>query len=214
MKNNVLGLYNHNLRSYKFVDKSFNEGEKVVGILHATGTGKTLNALQLALDNRDKRIIYLTPYNSIIEHIKEVIREFPELDIDRDFGHVRFLTYSSLVNMTKDELKSLDMDMLILDEFHHIGAPVWWNRIETILESHPDLLVFGMSAYSIRDRGTAYERDLAEDGGNELFSDKIVSTYDLIDAMIDGVLPVPLYKGAHIHLENMVEKIEKWLFLK
>lgn len=199
MKNNVLGLYNHNLRSYKYVDKSFNEGEKVVGILHATGTGKTLNALQLALDNRDKRIIYLTPYNSIIEHIKEVIREFPELDIDRDFGHVRFLTYSSLVNMTKDELKSLDMDMLILDEFHHIGAPVWWSRIETILESHPELLVFGMSAYSIRDRGTAYERDLAEDGGNELFSDKIVSTYDLIDAMIDGVLPVPLYKG-HIFI--------------
>lgn len=207
--NNVLGLYNHNLVSYQRVNKAYNLGEKVVGILHATGTGKTLNALQLALDNKDKKIIYLTPYNSIIEHIKEVIREFPELDIDRDFGHVRFLTYSSLVNMTKDELKSLDMDMLILDEFHHIGAPVWWNRIETILESHPDLLVFGMSAYSIRDRGTAYERDLAEDGGNELFSDKIVSTYDLIDAMIDGVLPVPLYKGAHIHLENMVEKIEK-----
>jgi hypothetical protein len=27
--------------------------------------------------------------------------------------------------------------------------------------------------------------------------------------MLDGVLPVPVYKGAHLHLENMANKVEK-----
>lgn len=209
MKNNVLGLYDHNLESYKKVKKAFDEGEKIVGIIHATGTGKTLNALQLALDNKDKNIVFFTPYNSIIEHIKEVIGENPDVDIEKDFGHVKFMNYASLVNMTPKELKEMDIDMMILDEFHHIGAPVWGERIETILETHPELLIFGMSAYSIRDRGTAYERDLAEPNSDELFSDKIVSTYDLVDAMLDGVLPVPVYKGAHLELEKMADMLEK-----
>ena len=208
MENNILGLYDHNLESYKKVREAFLSGERIVGIIHATGTGKTLNALQLALDNKDKNILYLTPYNSIIEHIKEVIGENPNVDINRDFGHVKFMNYASLINMSKEELAELDVDMLILDEFHHIGAPVWGNRIDMLIETHPELLIFGMTAYSIRERGTAYERDLAEEGGDELFSDKIVSTFDLVDAMLQGILPVPNYKSAHIGLLELATKIE------
>ena len=82
MENNILGLYNHNLKSYIKVREAFLEGEKIVGIIHATGTGKTLNALQLALDNKDKNIIFFTPYNSIIEHVKELINDNPNVDIE------------------------------------------------------------------------------------------------------------------------------------
>ena len=48
-KNNfdVVGLYEHNIDSYKKVKQAFARGEKVVGIVHATGTGKSYNALQL-----------------------------------------------------------------------------------------------------------------------------------------------------------------------
>ena len=207
--NNVLGLYDHNLESYKKVDEAFKSGERIVGIVHATGTGKSLNALQLALDNKDKKILYLTPYNSIIEHINEIIEDNPNVDLERDFGHVTFANYASLINMSRSEIEALDVDMVILDEFHHIGAPVWGDRINTLLETHSNLLVFGMTAYSVRDRGTAYERDLAEAGGDELFSDKIVSYFDLADAMIEGVLPVPLYKSAHVGLLEMAEDLEK-----
>ena len=214
MENNILGLYNHNLKSYIKVREAFLEGEKIVGIIHATGTGKTLNALQLALDNKDKNIIFFTPYNSIIEHVKELINDNPNVDIDKDFGHVKFMNYSSLINMSRNELAELNVDLMILDEFHHIGAPVWGERINYILETHPELLVFGMSAYSIRDRGTAYERDLAEPNGDELFSDKIVSTYDLVDAMMDGVLPVPIYRGAHLEIPKMILELEDKLLSK
>ena len=101
--------------------------------------------------------------------------------------------------------------MLCLDEFHHIGAPVWGDKVNTIVNTHPNMKVFGMTAYTIRDRGTVYERDMALPGGNELFSDKIVSTYDLVDAMIDRVLPIPNYKSAYLRLNEDLLELEQQL---
>ena len=53
-----LGLYDHNIRSYEKIKQQF-EKDNIAAIVHATGTGKSFNALQLALDNKDKKIIYV-----------------------------------------------------------------------------------------------------------------------------------------------------------
>ena len=207
---NTIGLYEHNTESYTKVNEAYKE-ENIVGIVHATGTGKSYNALQLAFDNKDKKIIYVAPSNGIIEHIKEIIEENPNLDFERDFSHVEFRTYQSFINMSREELSNLEVDMLIVDEFHHIGAPVWGARIEDIIKTHPNIKVFGMTAYTVRDRGTNYERDMANPETNEIFSNKIVSRYDICDAMIDGVLPKPIYKSAYVKLEDTAEKLEEKL---
>ena len=206
----TIALYEHNAESYTKVNEAFKE-ENIVGIVHATGTGKSYNALQLAFDNKDKKIIYVAPSNGIIEHIKEIIEENPNLDFDRDFSHVEFRTYQSFINMSREELSNLHVDMLIVDEFHHLGAPVWGARIEDIIKTHPNIKVFGMTAYTVRDRGTIYERDMANPETNEIFSNKIVSRYDICDAMIDGVLPKPIYKSAYVKLEDTAEKLEEKL---
>ena len=212
MNNNykTIGLYEHNAESYSKVSEAFKD-ENTVGIVHATGTGKSYNALQLAFDNKDKKIIYVTPSNGIIEHIKEIIEENPNLDLKKDFSHIEFRTYQSFINISREELTNLDVDMLIIDEFHHLGAPVWGARIEDIIKTHPNIKVFGMTAYTVRDRGTIYERDMTNTETNEIFSNKIVSRYDLCDAMIDGVLPKPIYKSAYVKLENTAEKLEEKL---
>lgn len=205
-----LNLYNHNKKAYESVKKAF-EKENIVGIVHATGTGKSYIALKLALDNKNKKITYIVPSNSIIEHINEIIEQN---ELHEDMKHVEFRTYQSFVNMSEKELSELNLDMLILDEFHHIGAPIWGARINKIIETHDDLKVFGMSAYTIRDRGTINERDLANPETNELFSNKIVSRYDLCDAIIDGILPKPIYKSAYIKLSETLTKIEEKLETK
>ena len=204
---NLLGLYNHNIESYEKIVKAF-EKENIVGIVHATGTGKSYNALQLALDNKDKKIIYITPSNGIIEHLKKIINDNPNLDIEKNFPNLEFRTYQSLINLSKEELSNLPCELLILDEFHHLGAPVWGSRINTLIETHENIKVLGMTAYTIRDRNTPYERDMANPDTNELFSNKIVSRYDLCDAMIDGLLPKPIYKTAYTNLLEIEEHIE------
>ena len=212
MSNNefqAVGLYNHNADSYRIVKSVFESGEDIVGIVHATGTGKSYNALQLAYDNKDKKIVYIVPSNGIIDHIKKIIENNPNLDLKRDFPNLEFRTYQSFISLDEEEIASINCDLLILDEFHHIGAPVWGARINTMVETHPDMKIFGMTAYTVRDRGTLYERDMANPDTDELFSGKIESRYDLCDAMIDGVLPKPVYKSAYTNLIGLESKLEE-----
>ena len=77
---NIVGLYPHNIISYKKIKEAYDKKEKVVSIVHATGTGKTYNALQLAYDNKDKRIVYIAPSEAIIEHVKNLINANPNLN--------------------------------------------------------------------------------------------------------------------------------------
>ena len=115
-----IGLYYHNADSYDKVKEAYQNGEKVVGIVHATGTGKSFNALQLALDNKDRKIVYVVPSKGIIDHLKEIINSNPNLDFDRDFPNLEFRTYQSFISLEKHEIEDINCDLLILDEFHHI----------------------------------------------------------------------------------------------
>ena len=206
----TVGLYEHNAKCYKEVKKAYESGENVVGIVHATGTGKSYNALQLAYDNKDKKIVYIVPSNGIIEHIEKIISNNPNLDFKRDFPNLELRTYQSLVSLSKEELKKIECDILIIDEFHHMGAPIWGAQVKAMIETHEDIKIFGMTAYTVRDRNTPYERDMANPNANELFSNKIVSRYDLCDAMMDGILPIPVYKSSYITIED-IEDVENRL---
>ena len=205
---NELHLYEHNKESYEKVQEAFDNGEKVVGVVQATGTGKTYQAVNLALKNPHKKVVFLAPSNSILEHVLEIIKE-NGYDYERDFANLTLMSYQSLVNLSRSELESLSVDILVLDEFHHIGAPVWGEKVNSLIETHPELQILGMSAYTVRDRGTIYERDMANPDGGELFSNKIVHRYDIPDAMLDGVLPTLTYRTAYTKLENTLKALEE-----
>ena len=204
----IVGLYEHNIEIYKKIKEKLKDNH-IVSIIQATGTGKTYNALQLAYENKDKKIIYLVPSNSIIEHIEEIIEENPKLNLEKDYPNLIFKTYQSLVDMSEKELENLDVDLLIIDEFHHIGAPIWGTRTNKIIETHKKMKVLGMTAYTVRDRGTIYERDMVGEG--EVFSNSVASNYDICDAIIDGVLPKMRYKSGYIYLEKTEIALEKRL---
>ena len=206
--NNKLNLYEHNEETSSKVFDAFDKGEKRVAIVQATGTGKSYIALNLLLKYKDKKVLYIVPSNAIIEHLKEIISK-NNLSIEKDFPNLEFKTYQSLINLSKEELSKLNVDLLVTDELHHLGAPVWGKRITDIVETHPDMLLFGMTAYTVRDRATAYERDMTNPETNELFSGKVVSYYDLCDAMIDGILPKPIYKSVYTNLLVLADQLEK-----
>ena len=205
--NNILNLYEHNIEAFNRVLNAYNYGEDKVAILQATGTGKSYVALRLAYEYKDKKVLYISPSEAIIEHIKNIINN-NGLDINRDFLNLKFRTYQSLINLSREEIVDLDVDLLITDELHHLGALVWGNRINTIVDTHPNMLLFGMSAYNVRDRGTIYERDMTNPDTDELFSGKVVNYYDLCDAMIDGVLPKPIYRSAYVRLYDYEKYLE------
>ena len=206
---NNFNLYPHNKESYEKIKEGF-KTSNIVGIVHATGTGKSFNALEYVSDNTNENILYVVPSLGIIEHLKTIVA-LNGFDLEKDFPNLKFCTYMSFVNLSRKELKNIKVDTLILDEFHHLGAPVWGARINTLIETHPNIKVLGMTAYTVRDRNTSYERDMANPDTDELFSNHIVSRYDLCDAMVDGVLPKPIYKTAYVNLIEDVDYLEKRL---
>ena len=205
---NILDLYEHNIETFEKVKNAFENGESRVAILQATGTGKSYVSLRLSYEYKDKKVLYISPSEAIIEHLKNIINNNPNLNLERDFPNLEFRTYQSLINLSREELSKLDVNLLITDELHHLGAPVWGKRINDIVETHPNMLLFGLSAYTVRDRGTIYERDMTNPETEELFSGKVVSNYDLCDAMIDGVLPKPIYKSAYTRLLSLTNELE------
>ena len=206
--NKGLDLYKHNEEAYRKIDNAYQSDEDVVGIVHATGTGKSYLALNLAYHNQNKKVVYIVPSNGIIEHLENIIKE-SGLNKEKDFANVEFRTYQSLINLSLEEMENIDCDLLILDEFHHLGAPIWGARTKTFIETHPNIKIFGMTAYTVRDRNTSYERDMANPETDELFSNKIVSRYDLCNAIIDGILPQNIiYKTSVINLEEILKKLE------
>ena len=203
-----LDLYKHNDEAYRKIENAYQNGEDVVGIVHATGTGKSYIGLNLVYHNQDKKVVYIVPSNGIIEHLENIIKE-SGLSKEKDFANVEFRTYQSLINLSIEDMENIDCDLLILDEFHHLGAPVWGARTKTFIETHSNIKIFGMTAYTIRDRNTSYERDMANPETDELFSNKIISRYDLCDAIIDGILPQNItYKTSVIGLEEILKKLE------
>ena len=202
-------LYPHNKACYEKIKEGF-KTSNIVGIVHATGTGKSFNALEYVSDNTNENILYVVPSLGIIEHLKNIIAT-SGFDLEKDFPNLKFCTYMSFVNLSREELKNIKVDTLILDEFHHLGAPIWGARINTLIETHSNIKVLGMTAYTVRDRNTPYERDMTNPDTDELFSNHIVSRYDLCDAMVEGVLPKPIYKTAYVTLIEDVDYLEQRL---
>ena len=196
-------LRKHNLKAYMKVVREFEKSNRV-GIVHATGTGKSFIALQLMYDNSDKKIKYLVPRTGIGDQIEEHINGLSENAKEEYFKNVEILTYQKLINMSREEIKNLEIDYLIVDEFHHL-AKVWKNAIDLLIETHPNLKIFGMTATPVRSRGTFKQENV----GDTFFYGHIASTYTLAQAIANGVLMPPIYKGAVYMLEEKLNETQE-----
>ena len=66
--------------------------------------------MKLIEDNPDKKAIYLAPSLGIL------------LQLKTPNGQTIKMTYQTLARLDDEEIKNLGIDLIILDEFHHIGV--------------------------------------------------------------------------------------------
>lgn len=158
-------LFRHNQVAYKNArDMMLRTGKAAV--IHPTGTGKSFIAFQLALDEPNKRICWLSPSEYIFKTQLENLAQanggiVPE--------NIQFFTYAKLPLLTEQEIAGIKPDYIVLDEFHRCGAQVWGAGVKALLESYPDAFLLGLSATNIRYLDN--QRDMAD----ELFAGNIAS---------------------------------------
>ena len=193
-------LRKHNEETYGKIQEGFKRSKKVA-VIHPTGTGKSFLALKLLEDNRDKKAIYIAPSNAILHTVKKNIFE-SEMDM-LDFPNLKRITYQKLMKLSDEEIEKLGADIVILDEFHHCGAPEWGEGVDRFLEKNPDAQVLGLSATPIR--YFDYSRDMAE----ELFGDNIASEMSLEDAINSGILPRARYVSALYEFDEELRRMQE-----
>ena len=201
MESNNVHLLPHNEEAFIKLKKCL-EDNQLVAINHATGTGKSFIILKYLYENKDKRILFLSPSYPINDQLLQ--EHTKELSIDvKEFSKIDTLIYRSLLKMNMDEL-ARNYDIIVLDEYHRCGAKKWGIKVNELLEcvkqKHPETKVIGTTATEIRYLDN--ERNM----NNILFDGVCASTLTLADAMLREILPVPIYINSLVELSVEYER--------
>lgn len=192
----ALRLYRHNFTAYRAVVKKLKEEGKAC-VVHPTGTGKSYIAFKLIEEHPEHQFLWLGPSAYIYQVQMDKLKRKQGIT----FVNVQFRTYAWLMK-NEEEIENMQPNLIVLDEFHRVGARHWGESIQKLIEQNPKAYVFGMTATNIRYLDN--RRDMAK----ELFDNRIASEFDLIEAMVRGYLPVPTYIICSYYYEEKYREYE------
>ena len=184
----------HNLEAYQEINKLLESGIKKIAIPRATGSGKTYIIGALAEKYNNEKKLVLEPTRPLLNNIKETFDEFGIENTD-------FLTYQKLIRMSDEDIVAMDYKVIFLDECHHGTAPVWGLKIDCLMKTHLDSIIFGTSATTVRNDGV----NVVE----SLFDGNAVGELPLSTAIARNVLPCPHYITAIYRLDDEFERLKK-----
>lgn len=167
--------------------------------MHPTGTGISSIGFKLCEDNPDKRMLWLSPS----EYIFRTQLENQAAAGGEVLENITFLTYAKLMLLSDDEIRDLQPDMEIFDEYHRAGAACRGQGIARLRGMFPDAPMLGLSATNIRYLDN--QRDMAE----ELFDGCVASEMTLSEAIVRGILNPPRYILSIYFYQKDLEKYEK-----
>lgn len=201
---NKIELFEHNEIAYEKLSQLLSTSQMGT-INHATGTGKSFIALKYLYDNRDKKILYLSPTYPIFTQLVKTHMKKLNIDIN-DFHTFDHMIYRSLLGIDMKKLAE-NYDIIVLDEYHRCGAKEWGKKVVELLEiikkKYPDHKVIGLTA--TEKRYLDNERDMNQ----ELFDGSCASTLTLADAIIRGILPSPVYINTMLNCKEKVEELRR-----
>ena len=213
-------LYEHNQQPYiKLVDAIEKNGKGCA--VHATGTGKMYLAIKWLNDNPDEPFVYIAPTNVILNKFVDNLIEvyFPDKAdklkklaledeikyLEQNLGFdLHLYTYAKINRMSTEEMEKVNASHIVLDEFHRCGADKWGKSVNEFLRINSNAKVMGLSATPIR----------PSDGKNmveEMFDGKMASELTLVDALEQGILPLPVMINAIYSFEDEIVSLESQL---
>ena len=190
----MVKLYEHNLEAFQEINKMLESGIKKIAAPRATGSGKTYLMGALAEKYNDNKKLVLEPTRPLLDSIKEKFEEFGIENTD-------FMTYQKLIRMSDEDIAAMDYKLIFLDEAHHGVAPVWGQKIDCLMSTHSDSIIFGTSATTVRNDGV----NVVE----TIFEGNAIGELPLSTAIARKVLPCPHYITAIYRLDDEFEKLKR-----
>ena len=188
-----LNLRPHNKRSYQALSEELNQTNRAC-IVQATGTGKSYVLAQFISDRINQKALLLAPTHYILNQFRQ--------GFHWRMKNVILMTYAKLLRLSKEDIKALEIDYCIMDEFHRTGAEGTNSVIESLLSIYPDIPVIGVSATPKR----------YSDGRNmvdELFNSKIAFQLSLPKAIAKEIVRAPQYISALYSIDRDIDEIKQ-----
>lgn len=187
-------LFNYNIKAIDEAKRYLNEFKKV-SINNATGLGKTLIVKEIMKTKEFNSILYLAPSDEILRQSMN------------SFGDRFNVEYKTFAKMHYNrEMCFNQYNLIIIDEYHRVGAPKWEDTIKTLLENNKESYLIGLTATYVR------YLDNARDMRAELFQDKFVSEITVNEALARRILTTPTYVysvySINYEKRNLIERIK------
>lgn len=178
-------LMDHNTRIYDSLYDNLMENDILLYVT-ATGTGKSYVAGKFIQDNGFKALI-ICPKISICNNWQKLV----DCDV---------MTYSKFSMFSKENIleQVAEYNIIIIDEAHHSGAPVWKKNIIHVMKNIQKLniKILGLTADPNR------YNDISSDITSEIFNNNIMYGYSLEDSIKNNILPNFSYVSALFSLPD------------
>lgn len=199
----MLQLYPHNQEALDEIEAAWTLSDKACTI-RCTGSGKAFITFALAQRHPNRRFGVLGPSPRIFqEQMKAALHSDPTFDA----SNIEFSSYIKARNRgdAGQDVFEHKVDMIVLDEFHHCGAPKWSLGVDYATAQNPGAFLLGMSATPTR------FSDSGRDMSDELFDGKIIAELPLPDAWDGNIVPTPRYFAGTYDVDEFMRPYENTL---
>lgn len=192
----TINLEEHNIKTYEVIQKSLKE-KNHIGVVQATGTGKSYIIAKTIVDDDFKKVLFLAPSLYIINQFKENFSDIAD--------KITFMTYKKLSYIKDLEgfLMRNNFDIVILDEYHRCGAKTWGAATKNLLSIYSDKKVLGVTATPVR------FLDNCRDMTKELFDSEPVVELSLLKAIEQNIIKKPKYIISYYNVEGSIYELNK-----
>ncbi len=179
-------------------------------VVATMGIGKSALATSTIVDYADKKIIFASPRNLLLEEIQGHLINMG-YDLKRDFTDLKFYTYAQLHAMIKKGIVP-DFNLLICDEFHAIAKNKQYESISKLFVYDQDKKYLGLSATPIL-QWDYEDEDISDEKikrrvnmANTLYDGNVSFFYSLNDAFTNGLFTIPEYYEFFVISKNAREE--------
>ncbi len=128
----MIELYPHNQRAYDALCAMLDERGKAC-LVQPCGTGKAMIGFHYTEDHPRERVLWLSPSDYIFSEQNANLKR----EGGAPLSNVEQMTYAAAMARAKRGERMPHADAIILDEFHHCGAPEWSKGVVAVLERSP-----------------------------------------------------------------------------
>lgn len=184
-------LFPHNQITFESIMDLCMENSRIC-VPQATGTGKTFLEARILEEFSESKGIIFAPRNEILDETIETLSRF-------GITNSSTMTYQTFNNMSEDEIRNMNVDVILFDEAHRILAPEWNKNIQILIDTHPSSKIFGFTATPIRLDG--------KDVRTEVFNDCSTHYITLGEAIVRDIVKMPVYVSALYTLSDVIEEL-------